>query len=50
MATVEQTLERLSRSAFRARFHLTKEDRALTEEEQRRIVNLLLAWIQRQMT
>ena len=33
MATIAQTLARLQKSAFRARFHLTKEDRKYIEDK-----------------
>ena len=33
MPTIDQTLERLSRSKFRSSFHLTKKDRAYLEEK-----------------
>ena len=73
MATVEQALARLQRSAFRAKFHLSEQvfiaqhacacccrgclhkwyhvpvGRELTENEQKRIVKLLMAWIERQL-
>ena len=33
MATIDEALERLSRSAFRSRFHLTKKDRDYIKEK-----------------
>ena len=33
MATIDEALERLSRSAFRSRFHLTKKDRDYINEK-----------------
>ena len=75
MQTIEQALEKLKKSDFRARFHLSDTDPVfkaqhacgcccrgclekwyrvpqgieLTENQQKRIVNLLMAWIEKEL-
>lgn len=42
MPTIDETLNRLGKSTFRVKFHLT-------DKQQEKIVNLIMAWIEREI-